>query len=111
MKEAEEERRKDCATADYKEELREYKIAKRQGDTVAINTLETLLAFPDENYQIAVEGAEKIYAGWKDTEDCFIRASEAQIHGFEKAINATETYGEIKKYVYRVNQMPSEKQF
>lgn len=109
LKEAEEERRKDCATADYKEELREYKIAKRQGDTVAINTLETLLAFPDENYQIAVEGAEKIYAGWKDTEDCFIRASEAQIHGFEKAINATETYGEIKKYVYRVNQMPSEK--
>lgn len=109
LRQAEAERKAYCASSDYKEELKEYEVAQRRGDTVAINNLREILSFPDRDYQLAVEGAKKIYGPGKEMYTGFIKASEATIDGYEKLIEVEEDYNDVKKYIFRISEVPSEK--
>ena len=109
LNEAEKQRKIECSESMYKEELKNYEIAKRRGDTVAINNLREILSFPDKHYQEAVEFAEKIYVRRKNMDIGFAESAKAIIDGNKRLIETLEDYTELRKYIYRISEIPSEK--
>ena len=109
LNEAEKQRKIECSESMYKEELKDYEIAKRRGDTVAINNLREILSFPDKHYQDAVEFAEKTYVERKNMDIGFAESAKATIDGNKRLIETLEDYTEVRKYIYRISEIPSEK--